>query len=505
MNKRATHNIQQIIEHFISETKLNERKPRTQKTRAITSAIIGLLTTENVKLIDLARPNEKTKTIKKISLEQNARRLLDNTSINPVIYAKILINKLLHLNKFEIIIDRTNWQLGDTDINYFVASVIWNDIAIPLYWTLLDNHGGCSNDNQRNHLIQWVIDVFGENCILNVYADREFPSQSFLSHLINDNRVCTQYIQLIEHQIYKLTTQLPHITTLTNIAYRYFECAEFKLSDRLTIIEFNQTVFLVEKLETNFCKFYRLKNSSDFTKLHNLSLNKSFKLSSIELSGLFDNYHTKTTVGFIQRCKESTIIKFGELKLTIKQLHQKLYKHGSTYVADKICRAFGLRVYISAHLNERNEFVFLVSDKQHKNPFTLYKMRWNIEVLFAKLKTVGFKIESTHITDHTRLFNLLQLISIAYTICCKIGATYNLKIKPIKMKKFKNIHNNQLELRMQLSIFKLGFELLKNFINNHLFCTLHMANLMNKILDSDISKLKLDKRLNTIQLVASFQ
>jgi hypothetical protein len=239
--------------------------------------------------------------------------------------------------------------------------------------------------------------------------------------------------------------------------------------------------------------------------VHNLSLQKSFNLSSLELSNLFNNYHIKTTIGFIQRCKESTIIKLGELKITIKQLYQKLHKHGDTYIANKIYRAFGLRVYISMHLNERNEYVFLVSDKQHKNPFTLYKRRWNIEILFAKLKTVGFNIESTHIIDHTRLFNLLQLVSIAYAICCKVGVIYNLKIKPIKIKKFKNIHNNQFELRMQLSIFKLGFELLKNFINNHLFYTLPMGNLMYKILDSDVSKLKLDKRLNTVQLVESFQ
>ena len=505
MNTRATRNIHQIIEQFTSETKFNERKPRTEKTQAITSAIIGLLTTDNVKLIDLARFNKKAKTIKKISLEQNARRLLDNTSIDPIVYTKILINKLLHLNKFEVIIDRTNWQLGDTDINYFVASVIWNDIAIPLYWQLLNNNGGCSNDNQRNHIIQWIIDVFGEHRIINLYADREFPSLAFLSHLSNDNRACKQYIQLTDHQIYKLTTQLPSIMNLATIAYKHLEDKDSKLTDRLTIIEFNQTIFLVEKLETNFCKFYSLKNSNDFSKLHNLSLQKSFNLNSIELSDLFNNYKVKTTVGFIQRCKESTIIKFGELKITVKQLYQKLHKHGSTYIANKLYRAFGLRVYISMHLNERNEYVFLVSDKLHKDPFVLYKRRWNIEVLFAKLKTVGFNIESTHITDYTRLFNLLQLISIAYAICCKVGVTYNLKIKPIKMKKFKNIHNNQFELRMQLSIFKLGFELLKNFINNHLFYTLPMGNLMYKILDSDLSKLKLDKRLNTVQLVGSFQ
>jgi hypothetical protein len=505
MNKRVTSNIQQIIALFTSETKLENRKPRTEKTKAITSAIIGLLTTDNVKLIDIARPNDASKTIKKISLEQNARRLLDNTSISGVTYAKILINKILHLDKFEVIIDRTNWQWGSTDINYFVASVIWNDIAIPLYWQLLDNKGGSSSDAQRMQIIQWIIDVFGETRILNVYADREFPSQTFLSFLIKDSRICSDYIELNEHQIYKLSNQIPDITNKATIHYQYFASANIELDTRLNIIEFNKNIMLVEKLETQFCKLYTLTNKNDFITIRQKYLANKVKLYSNELALLFNKYYAQNTVGFVQRCKESTVIKFGDTKLTVKQLHQNIHKHGNTYIANKICRAFGQRVYISAHLNQRNEYVFIASDKQHKNPFQLYKRRWNIEVLFAKLKTVGFNIESTHITDHNRLFNLLQLISIAYTLCCKIGTTYNLKIKPIKMKKFKNIHNNQIELRMQLSIFKLGFELLKNFINNHLFCTLAIANLMRKIIDSDVHKIMLDKRSHYIQLIASFQ
>jgi hypothetical protein len=505
MNKRVTGNIQKIIEIFISETKLNQRKPRADKTNAITSAIVGLLTLGNVKLVDLARHNNKSKTIKKISLEQNARRLLNDTGISQITYAKILINKILHLKKFEVIIDRTNWQWGGTDINYFVASVIWNDIAIPLYWQLLDNKGGSSSDLQRIHLIQWIVDVFGENRILNVYADREFPSQTFLLFLVNDNRICTNYLELTDHQIYKLSSQIPDINNQTVVPYEYFENAKIKLEDRLNIIEFNKTIFLVEKLETQRCKFYKLNNTSDFTKIRNKYLANIIQFDSVKLSALFSDYKIRGTVSTVQRCKESTIIKFGETKLTAKQLHQNIHKHGNTYIANKVCRAFGYRVYISAHLNQRNEYVFIVSDKQYKNQFELYKRRWNIEVLFAKLKTVGFNIESTHITDHNRLFNLLQLISIAYTFCCKVGCAYNLKIKPIKMKKFKNIHNNQIELRMQLSIFKLGFELLKNFINNHLFCTLTSAKLMLKIIDSDTRMLKLDKRSQCVQLVASIQ
>jgi len=36
-------------------------------------------------------------------------------------------------------LDRTNWERGDADINYFALSVLYNGAAIPLYWQLLDN------------------------------------------------------------------------------------------------------------------------------------------------------------------------------------------------------------------------------------------------------------------------------------------------------------------------------------------------------------------------------
>ena len=54
--------------------------------------------------------------------------MLDNTGISPEDYAKTWVNNILGLTNLEVVevaIDRTNWQFGKQDINYFVVSVIW--------------------------------------------------------------------------------------------------------------------------------------------------------------------------------------------------------------------------------------------------------------------------------------------------------------------------------------------------------------------------------------------
>jgi len=97
-------------------------------------------------------------------------------------------------------------------------------------------------------------------------------------------------------------------------------------------------------------------------------------------------------------------------------------------------RTFGNRLYISARLNLKNEFVFLVSNVKLADPFATYKKRWNIELMFGKFKTLGFNLESTHITNPARLSAIMLLIGIAYTACCIIGEFFDSHIKPIKTK-----------------------------------------------------------------------
>jgi hypothetical protein len=50
-----------------------------------------------------------------------------------------------------------------------------------------------------------------------------------------------------------------------------------------------------------------------------------------------------------------------------------------------------------------------------------YKQRWQGRALFGGLKSSGFNIEDTHVTDLKRLEKLFSLTMIAFVWCYKIG------------------------------------------------------------------------------------
>ena len=84
-----------------------------------------------------------------------------------------------------------------------------------------------------------------------------------------------------------------------------------------------------------------------------------------------------------------------------------------------------------------------------------YKKRWQVETLFRALKSSGFNIEDTHVTDLERLERLFLLTMIAFVWCYKIGDYIDGKIKKIKIKK----HG-----RRSVSVFKYGLDYLSKFL-----------------------------------------
>lgn len=119
------------------------------------------------------------------SKEQKIRRLLDKFPVCHKIYIKFIFS-FFNIKEIELVMDRTNWKLGEHNTNYLVLSILYNGISIPLYWLMLNNKGGASNSNDRIDLISWFITNFPEYKIKNLSADREFPSIAFLSWLITN-------------------------------------------------------------------------------------------------------------------------------------------------------------------------------------------------------------------------------------------------------------------------------------------------------------------------------
>lgn len=83
-----------------------------------------------------------------------------------------------------LILDRTNWQWGKSNINILFLCMAYKKIAIPIFWLLLNKKGN-SSTRERTALIQRFIFVFGKENIAGVMGDREFVGKDWFQYLKN--------------------------------------------------------------------------------------------------------------------------------------------------------------------------------------------------------------------------------------------------------------------------------------------------------------------------------
>ena len=79
-------------------------------------------------------------------------------------------------------------------------------------------------------------------------------------------------------------------------------------------------------------------------------------------------------------------------------------------------RGLGHMLYITGARLPSGEFLILISPDRASQEQVLedYKKRWEIETLFKALKSQGFDLEDTHMTDRERLNKLIAFLAIAF-------------------------------------------------------------------------------------------
>lgn len=124
----------------------------------------------------------------------------------------------------------------------------------------------------------------------------------------------------------------------------------------------------------------------------------------------------------------------------------------------KHCFIWSVPLYLTGMKLGTGEFLILVSPKFAANACQDYSLRWNIETLFGCLKSRGFRLEDSHLSDCIKLKKLVAILSIAFTWAFLVGYFLSQQ-KPIKLKK----HS-----RPEKSIFRLGFDKLRRLFSNSL-------------------------------------
>lgn len=274
-------------------------------------------------------------------------RLLLKQNMCFISLGKIIVKLLCLKGKINIAIDRTNWQFGIKNLNFFVATIVYGNISIPIAWLLLDKKGNSSTD-ERKKLVERILTIIPKEMIEVILADREFVGEEWLEYLGG-------------------TQKLPFaIRVKKNEKIKHFNGGKMKLKKYFADMQIGE----IKTIET---KIY-----------------------------------------------DSITIKITCLQLEREQL----------FVASNVL--IGQQALLK------------------------YKQRWSIERSFLSLKTSGFNIEDTHMTDQKKLEKLFAITSLSLAICVVAGEIKN-KIYPIKIKK----HGRKL-----YSLFTYGFDWLKDYFCN---------------------------------------
>jgi hypothetical protein len=149
-------------------------------------------------------------------------------------------------------------------------------------------------------------------------------------------------------------------------------------------------------------------------------------------------------------------------------------KMNELYHYPKIVNLHGQLCYLSGcktvDREGKKDFLIIVSFNKPEQAIMAYKQRWQVETLFKALKSSGFNIEATHVTDQKRLERLFLLTMMAFVWCYCIGDYLDEYIQPIKLK----THG-----RRAVSVFKYGLDFLSRWLINrinvleiNLFCFL---------------------------------
>jgi hypothetical protein len=175
--KQVTELARELIENLPSLT-----KPRTD---LIAFAVLALVVTQSSNLVRIAA-TMSTKC-KRLSNYRRLQRFIDQVQWVPLELMKLIVKWAGLHPPFILLIDRTTWYFGKQPINILCISILGDGFSVPLIWSLLDKKGN-SRQKERIDLLQKVIDIFGQDHIQGLVADREFTGEHWFKYL-NDNDI----------------------------------------------------------------------------------------------------------------------------------------------------------------------------------------------------------------------------------------------------------------------------------------------------------------------------
>jgi hypothetical protein len=281
------------------------------------------------------------------------QRFMADYFLDTDLIARLIFKMLPHKPPYRLVMDRTNWKFGETNINVLTLAIVYQGVAFPILISMLDKRGS-SHTQERIEIMNRYVSLFGYDTIDCLLADREFVGEYWIEYL---NRLKIRYYIRIRENFY----------------------------------------------------------------VDNPRTGKRFKAFWM----------------------------FSDLKCGEYRFFRKIYR-----VNGQLCYLWASKVKSKQGVPELQ--IIITFDKP-EDAGQIYKERWQIETAFRALKSSGFNIEDTHLTDLDRIEKLFSIVMVAFAWAYVVGIFADENIKSIKILK----HG-----RKAKSLFKYGLQIIATILLN---------------------------------------
>lgn len=153
------------------------------KSRLETMALltVGMIGARTVNLVHVA-DERGSEAVEQASTYRRLQRFFQHVRLAEDWAAPVIARLAGGAERRTLVMDRTNWKVGEAQVNILVLAVRTRHSQVPLMWTVLDR-AGHSETADRIALIERYMAAFGRESIAMLLADREFIGEDWFNWL----------------------------------------------------------------------------------------------------------------------------------------------------------------------------------------------------------------------------------------------------------------------------------------------------------------------------------
>lgn len=169
--------------------------------------------------------------------------------------------------------------------------------------------------------------------------------------------------------------------------------------------------------------------------------------------GLFRHLRA-SGISFRIRVKRNALVANGRGQVVQAWRLFRSQRTGTAWALPTLRKCWGMELHLSGLRMASGEYVIVAAPHVASDALSDYGRRWEIETLFGCLKSRGFRLEETHVTDPQRLEKLMALLALTFCWAVVVGEWLT-RHQPLGVKK----HG-----RRYKSLFRHGLDYLRRIL-----------------------------------------